>query len=174
MANSSIPAVIDYLLATLRALSIVTNPTTPVQVFDGFPGPSIPDDFVAIGGGSFPTANGPEDWAAIGALKRDEDYLVEIAISAYRGGSSDSNNPLDSSNAQKTARDRAFAIWSAIDGAVRGTQAKVTLGPPGSPTINMWSGITDITVEQTDVNDPNALMGRRCTIVFYLHVRNRI
>ena len=170
MANSSVPAVIDYLLATCRALPIVKVPSAPISVFDGFPGPTIPDEFIAIGGGSTPTIAGPEKWAAIGALKRDEDYLVEIAIASYAGGSSDSNNPSDYSNAQKTARDRAFTIWSAVDGALRGTLAKVTLGS----TVNIAAEITDISVEQTDVNDPQALKGRRCTIVFYVHVLNRI
>lgn len=169
MANSSMPAVIDYLIATFKALPICNNPSVPVSVFDGFPGPNIPDNFIAVGGGSAPTLAGPESWAAIGALSRDENYLVEIAIAAYVGGSSDTTGA-DHSNAQKAARDTAFSIYNAVDGALRGTLAKVTL----SSKINIAAEITDISVEQSDVNDPQVLKGRRCTIVFYLHVLNRI
>lgn len=170
MGTPSMPRVIDYLVTTFRALPLTQVPTLPWSVFDGFPGQMIPDNFIAIGGGSTPTAYGPENWALIGALKRDENYLVEIALASYVGGSSDSQNQTDYSNAQQTARNQAFAMFNAIDGALRGTPQKVTL----AGNVNIASELTDINVEQSDLNDPLVKLGRRCTIVFYLHVLNRI
>jgi len=168
--SASLPKVIDYLVATFRALPLVAVPTLPWVVYDGFPGPQSPDNFVAIGGGTIPTISGREKWAAIGALKRDEDYLVEVAIASFVGGASDSTIPGDFSNAQQTARNQSFAMFDAIDTATRGTVFKTTLGN----TVNIQAEKTDITVQQTDDTDPSNDRGRRCTIVFYIHVVNRI
>lgn len=106
--TTSVPDVIDRLLALARALP---ECAPPVLVADGYPGTTLPDRLVTIGGLVTPTADGVADWSALGAQRRTEDYEVEVTISCWSGGTS-----VD----QKAARDQAYGIFNALDAAVQG------------------------------------------------------
>lgn len=109
---STIPAVIDALLALLRARPELA---APVEVFDGFPRRVIDNlDFVAVGGKSEPVADGTQAAAVLGNRRRDETYTVRVYCSSSRG-----------TQDQKVTRDRAFALMAAAEDAIR---ADPTLG----------------------------------------------
>lgn len=150
MASSTIPDVIDYLVATLTALPA----TQGILVSDGFPAAGEePTDLVVVGGNVTPTADGTQVWAQIGHLRREEDYGVEISISCYRGGTE-----------QKPSRDAAFAILRAFDEQLI---ADPTLG--GLVRIVLLS---QLGLKQTDYTD--AAQGRTATITVTVRIQNRI
>ena len=105
---SAIPAVIDYLVATLTAA------LPDVQVLDG---PGLSDESVSdllfIGvddpdGNSAPTsAEATSDWSALGARQRREDIVVHCAAVSWSGD-----------DVVKVVRDAAFGTVGAVERAI--------------------------------------------------------
>jgi hypothetical protein len=147
--GTTIDAVIDALLALIAGLP---ECAAPVFVSDGYP-ISEPNTIVTVGGTVEPVVEGDHSWAEIGHLAREEDYLVQVVISAYDGGF-----------VQKTARDQAFTIFRAIDAAL---VADPTLG--GLVRI---CASTLLSLKQTDIE--TASRGRFAALTFHVHVKNRI
>jgi hypothetical protein len=118
MVTSRIPATIDALLAACRASTDLTG----VQVVDG-PPPNwtllanvdvlyvggSPDD---IGSG----AAGEQDFAQLGAQRRDERFLIAVTADCWNGNAD-----------MKAARDRAFTLMAAVE--------KILRGPGGDPSL---------------------------------------
>src|SRR5689334_12657295 len=112
MATSAIPAAIDYLVAQITALP---ECAAPVVVSDGWP---TQRSAVGIAIGVTPEDDDTESepvYSQLGAQMEMETFLVPCVIWATAAGT----------NAQKTARDAAFAIWNAVTTKVR---ADRTLG----------------------------------------------
>lgn len=106
MATSSIPAAIDGLLGLLRASSALRN----VEIIDGEPTTNTPKEFIAVAfaedGGE--VVSGQQAPATLGNLRRSESFDIACFVSAWNGGT-----------VMKTVRDRAFALYAAVEDAVR-------------------------------------------------------
>jgi hypothetical protein len=150
--TSSIPAVIDWLVAHIGALP---ECAAPVVVSDGWP---LKRNATGVEIGVTPEDSQIENQAMpaqLGGQLDDEQYDIPITVRGWTGGTS-----------QKTARDTAFTIANAIWGLLR-----------THPTVDdlLNSGavqITDTGIRQTgDV--ASAGQGRRCEVRFTVHCRNR-
>lgn len=155
MATSSIPAAIDYLVATITALP---ECAAPIIVEDGWPTRSAPS---GVGIGVIPSDGTTEDevtHAQLGAQMEWEEYEIPCIVWAHIGGSS-----------AKTARDAAFVIFNAIVTKVRTNPDGRTLGGA------LHSGVAvvhSVRIVQTD--DPEeAGDGRMCEIRFNVGCNNR-
>lgn len=112
---SSIPAVIDALVATFAAVldaSIVndgpgaTVPDGPLMVYVGVDNPDDEGPIVA--------AESDQEWAALGHAQRDETITVHNVIRAWNGDAD-----------QKVARDLVFATMATVAASI---QSDPTLG----------------------------------------------
>lgn len=167
--TSATTAVLDGLLSTFRAMAATTgNP--PVTVYDGEPGEQPEDLFIQIGGGlSDVTATAQQDWRSLGisggaAPTRDERGTITCYASAWVGGVD--AGTLSTSDAQKTARDQAFALVAACEVAVR-DDPKLTIPIGGSGLGTGWISFgTRIELVQPDSQDPELSKGRRAVVVF--------
>lgn len=163
------PAVIDGLLKLFRALTVVT---ADVGVYDGLPGPQVPDKFIQIGGVDPITADGHQDWhglgVASGAPGRVEDYVINCYVSCYVGGT-DATTPA-SADAQKASRDGAFTLLNAMEAGLRADPTlNTTLGAPFAATGWLsWGG--RVQLEQTTLADPDAELGRRTMVAVEIGV----
>lgn len=153
--TSSIPAAIDYLVSTVRALP---ECAPPVSVHDGFPA-GTGNPAVAIG--VVPNEDGvtarESVHAQLGAQAEYETFSIPVAIESWIGGGEE---------AMKPARDAAFTIFNAINTAVR---ADRTLGGVlhGGAAI-----LTSTRVDQTVTADA-AGEGRSCSVMFLVQCKNR-
>lgn len=179
--TTSVPNVIDAILHKIRGLA-VCDPKTGCQVLDGPPpGPETPDLYVTIGGDVDPTIDGQQDWMSLGAVPGtapalDERYLLNGYIYAYCGGADDGSG-LASSDAQKTARDSAYAVFAAIEAALRVDPcliAETGVFPNGRGLGTGWVGMNQHRLEQTDPEDDRSSYGRYVTIRFSLAVFHRL
>jgi hypothetical protein len=149
---SSIPAVIDAVLAMLRGRAELA---APVEVFDGFPRRPIDNmDFVAIGGKAEPVADGTQDAVVLGNRRRDETYTVRVYCSSSRGTAD-----------QKVTRDRAFTLMGVVEDALR---TDPTLG--GRVMSAQVGG--RVALEQTEAETADA--GSFAEVSFDVSVRARI
>lgn len=170
MTASSIPAVVDQIITTIAGLTVIATPTVGTQFTDGYPGANMPDVVVSIGGADVTMATRQTEWAQLGVLRQWELYEVHGAVSASVGG--DGQAPESASDAQKVARDRAFAVINAIDNALR---ADPTLGgvlQNGTTSTCGWARFAVFNVEETTEKD--AALGRNCTVKFAIDIRARI
>lgn len=123
-ANSTVDAVLDYLVAAIttavQALGQVPTPT----IYDGPPadGPNMPDDMIVIGEQVDQTytphalvGNGGQYWLM-------ESYTVSVVIDCYRGD-----------NLWRLVRKQVTTLANAIDGAVRNDPS---LG--GTENVRAW------------------------------------
>lgn len=155
MAISSIPAAIDYLVATVRLLP---ECGPPVTVHDGFPA-GTGNPAVAIG--VVPHEDGvtarESIHAQLGAQAEYETFNIPVIIESWVGGGEE---------AMKPARDAAFRIFDAINTAVR---ADRTLGGAlhGGAAI-----LTSTRVDQTATAEA-AGEGRACSVMFLVNCKNR-
>lgn len=169
-STSSVPQVIDALIACFEdSLS-----GTAVEVFDGLP-VDLPDGFVAIGGDIDPVADGEQEWAGLGNSAMNETYDVLGQISTAVGGTGTANpdatpNSL-ASNAQKGARDAAYAILSTITNAILNDKQLIAWGAPFQAG---WVSMVRLTAQETSYNDSESEKGRRCDLKFSVRVRNRL
>ena len=107
-AYTSVPDVIDYLMATITALPECAS---PVQVTDGFPGTFQSQQMVCVGGGPDDDEQSAlRDYVVLGTgpQAREEDYEVVLYLRCWAGGDL----------AQKPVRDQVFVIYKAIEAAV--------------------------------------------------------
>lgn len=155
MATSSIPAAIDYLVATITALP---ECAFPVIVEDGWPTRSAPK---GVGIGVIPGDGITDDevtHAQLGAQMEFEAFEVPAIVWAHVGGTS-----------AKAARDEAFVIFNAIVTLIRTNPAGRTLGGA------LHSGaavVHNVRISQTD-NPSEAGEGRMCEIRFSFGAKNR-
>lgn len=170
--TTSIPAVVDALLVLWRALNLVDATGSPISIFDGYPGPQLPDTFVQVGGIDQLTADGSQDWASLGvtnliAPARDERYAIDCAVTSYMGGVD--AGVTGTSDAQKTARDNAFTVLTALETAVRGDPKL------GSTLGTGWISFGErVSLSQTTPEDPEAGKGRTATFLFSVDVYHRL
>lgn len=115
----TIPAAIDALFGLLSSAPY----DTPPQVSVGWPR-SPENQLVLIGGG-----NGDEQWAALGDLRRREDYSIEVAVLVAVPG-----------DTAIEAKDRAWGIWSTVCMALR--EAHALTREDGSGV--MWNEVGSI------------------------------
>lgn len=155
MATSTIPAAIDYVVTTVKALPAAA---APVVVSDGW-SDQRGDTGVVIGiTPEDPDTRGVKSWAELGARAQWEEYSIPCVIWARRVGD----------QAMKQARDAAFVLFDAIDTALR-TQAGTTLGGV------LKSGtalVSDPVMTQTNTAE-EAGDGRICEIHFEVTCRSR-
>lgn len=154
MATSSIPAAIDYLVATARALPGLAAEA----VSDGFPA-SASDPAFAIGIIPYDDGDTPNEvvHAELGAGMQWENYDVPCEIAASAGGGEE---------AAKASRDRAFAIFDAFVTEIR---REPTLG---GALRSASALITNVRMEQTATPE-EAGRGRICSIKFVVRCKNR-
>lgn len=153
--TSSIPAAIDYLVATIGALPAFA---APVTVEDGWPTKSSPSGCaigVIPGDG---TTDDEVTHAQLGADMEWEQYDIPCILWAHVGGSN-----------AKTARDAAFVLFDAFATAVRVNPAGRTLG---GALHSGFASIHNVRVVQTD-DAAAAGEGRRCEIRFSVNAKNR-
>lgn len=155
MPTSSIPAAIDYLVATIAALP---QCALPVIVEDGWPERSAP---VGVAIGVIPGDGVTDDevtHAELGAQMEWEAYEIPCIIWAHVG-----------SGSAKAARDAAFVIFDAIVAAVRVNPGGRTLG--GALHSN-FAYVHQVRLVQT-ASAVEAGGGRMCEIRFNVGAKNR-
>jgi hypothetical protein len=173
--TTTMPAVIDGLLSLFRGLTAVTG-DKQVQVFDGLPGPNVPEKFIQIGGVDPITADGTQDWMSLGvasgAPARDENYIINCYVSCYVGGTDATTAA--SSDAQKVARDNAFTLVAAMEAGLRADPVlATTLGSPFAATGWIsWGG--RVQLEQTTLDSLDAELGRRAVVSIEIGVFARL
>ncbi|WP_319460086.1 hypothetical protein [Micromonospora sp. RTP1Z1] len=159
MATSSIPAAVDYLVATARALTGLPQPLAEALVVsDGFPAGAGATAF-AVGIIPYDDGDTPNEvvHGQLGAQMEREFYEVPCEIGVLVGGGEE---------ATKAARDQAFAIYNAFVTAVR---ADRTLGG----ALHSGAGlVTRMRMEQTATPE-EAGKGRICSIKFVVRCENR-
>lgn len=155
MAISSIPAAIDYLIATVRLLP---ECAPPVTVHDGFPA-GTGNPAVAIG--VVPNEDGVTASEAVhaqlGAQAEYETFNIPVVISSWVGGGEE---------AMKPARDAAFTIFNAINTAVRADRTLSGVLHGGAALL------TSVRVDQTTTAEQGG-EGRSCAIAFLVQCKNR-
>lgn len=122
--TSRIPAVIDYLVATLAAdtglAALAFDDQTGVVVYDGTePSDEAPKQALYVGvddpdSDDQTVANGEQDWAGLGKGSRDEMITIWLTAETWYGD-----------NAVKPARDAAYAIVGRVEDI---TRADASLG----------------------------------------------
>lgn len=155
MATSVIPGAVDYLVAAVSALPAAAE---PVRVFDGWPDAGAESGVVIGLTPDDSDTEGGKSWAELGARAQWEEFSVPCIVWARRAGD----------QAMKQARDAAFALYDAIDTALR-TPAGVTLGGV------LKSGtalVSDPVLRQTD-DAEQAGEGRVAEIHFSVVCRSR-
>lgn len=139
---SRVPDLIDALVAALQASSALNG----VKVVDG---PIVTDSaarewvFIGYDGdeeGDFTTATTQQEWAGIGAKKKNEDIVLTSSILVQRG-----------SVDVRSCRIRTYELFAAVEGVLR---ADPSLGFP-TPTV---CAVTEHTFHQEQT--PDGLQGR--------------
>lgn len=179
---SLVPNVIDALLTKIRGLTATVldaeGNSIPILVFDGYPGSNLEDTFVSVGGGMDPTAESHEQFISLGqpgavggAPARDETATIRIYVQAYVGGADETGQSAPD-DAQKTARDHAYTIVSALAVSLRGDPQLTGLGGAvaGVPLLTSgWCELRATALHQT--NELNAAQGRiafvECAVDYY-------
>ena len=154
--NSSIPAVVDALIALMAGIT-----DAPTATFDGLPATTLPDVYAMIGGTIDPVVDGDIEWGSIGRppAVTYEDYEVHAEISFLQRGE-------DLGGLQKIVRDGAFLIFNEFKAAV--------LADPTLGQVCMWALPGKVGLLETGDGDAEAATGRRADIPFVVRVRNRM
>lgn len=152
MGTSRVPATLDRLVSLLGA--------TTLTVVDGPLVTDDPADAVYIGydgdpDGDFQTASPEQEWAGLGASRRDEEFDIHCAAVALVGD-----------GLVKAARDAAYAQTAIVEATVR-ADPSLGLGPPTSPVFVAEFRGGPVFTEPTPA-------GYQVRIVFNIHVRTRI
>jgi hypothetical protein len=164
--------------ALLQKYASLTWPTLlgsnePPVLFDGFPGPSQPDNFIVLNGQPIPTASGNQQYAGLGGAYKYEDYEIANFVSCFVAGAATDGTVLAPSDAQSAARTNAYDLFAVIETALRqDKQLLLVANPPGI----LWCEITQHADEESNENsDEDSLaMGRYTTIEFRVRVHGRI
>lgn len=151
---SSFPAAVDYLVGAVAALPAFAS---PVLVFDGWPTQGA-DRAIVIGiTPEDPDSENSPQYAEVGAQTEWEVVDIPCVLWAEVGGDN-----------MKTARDRAFELFDAVQTLMRTVPGR-TLG--GAVKSNA-AAIRNVRVEQTGTASA-AGAGRRCDIRFTISYRSR-
>lgn len=160
MATSRIPSTIDKLVSRFD-----TATASDVTVYDGpkITG-EIPIKSVHIGydgdvNGDYIGANATQEWAGLGAKKREERFVVPCCVIALVGD-----------GAVKTARDRAFTILGDIEDDLR-TDPSIGLGPGSAENNPVF--IAEMS-SPLFYQEPDEIAGMQARIRFDVAVRTRI
>ena len=156
--GTSVGAAIDYIVATLTPAVIAVDPAAIVVDND----PMFSSQSIVVIGRTDPenamAGDGSQMIINLGALERQEDYVIPCFISVYRQGP-----------AQKPARDAAIALFDATAHMIA---ADVTLG--NLLRKGRRAEIARMQLVQTrdsnDTGDAGAM--RLAIIVFDIHVTN--
>jgi hypothetical protein len=105
MATTTVPVVKAYLETLFKAAPGLTG----VQVFRGHPGDTVQPELVMIGKVTL-----EQEWAALGARRKDEAYTVAVTVQVVQAGTD-----------QDVVTERAYELVAAIEDALRND---VTLG----------------------------------------------
>lgn len=154
MATSSIPAAIDYLVATITAFD---EADAPCVVSDGFPDEKATIGVVVGIDPDDDTTENANVYAQVGAQVEWEEYFIPCVIWAYKGGTS-----------MKAARDAAFVLYNALLTHLKTVAGRTLGGALNSGTAQ----VTNVRVVQTPTA-AEAGAGRRCDVYFAVHCKNR-
>ncbi len=150
---STVPAVIDALLTGLRARPALAD----VLVVDGMPAEDLTGRrLLTIGGQDAPTAEGGQEWGALGNGRRTEDYVIRLYASADVGGVE-----------QKAARDAAFSVVAEVAAFLR--------ADPSLGGLIVGQGVemgSAFSLTQTGPDTPGE--GRWAEVAFDVRVRARV
>ncbi len=185
MSTSALPGVMLALLQKFASLdySLGNTQDPTLYIFDGITGPNLPDNYVSLGGEQDPAASGEQQWANLGATAVNEDITIECEVSSYVGGTDDGSNWSPSStvtdqvaqvsDAQLSARTNAFAIYAAIEVALKNDPQLAAVDNP--PTGLLWTKVGQREqIIQTARNDPESMKGRRCRLIFTIYGKVRL
>ena len=152
MTTSALPTFITNVLAALNAAPALSG----VRIFDG---PEIdtsyPNDWIAVGhdgsdDGDFEAAAASQEYAPIGALRKNEDGALSCVLSTWDG------------TTDITARRvRAFALLAAVEDVVR--------ADPSFSGAVLWAGLESFQLQYRQTNQ-----GAAVEIPFSLTYRARI
>ena len=180
--TTSIPDAIDAIVALARALDLTVG-GDPLEVFDGWPGPQAPDNFMQVGGIDQTAASGTQEWMSLGSTNgiapaRDENYTIKCGVFCFVGGA-DADATSTSDDAQKTARDNAFTIVRAFETGLR-ENPKLASATAGDGLISGGLGTGwvafggQIELQETDPTNPRAGMGREAVVLFEVGIFKRL
>jgi hypothetical protein len=150
---SSLSAVVTALVAGISGVPACEG----AAVTDGFPA-AVTSFMVVVGtfGEEGEAASGSEEWAGLGAQRRDEDYTITSEIWVSSGSARD----------QRAVRDKAMAAYAGISAWVRSDPSLGGLVGPRPAELTTWR------LEQTGRDQAGG--GRFARLLFGLRVRNRI
>jgi hypothetical protein len=149
---SSVPAVLDWLVAAIKALPACA---APVAVSDGFPSERS-NSLVTVGVDERDAeTDSTSTFGVLGGKSNDEQYKIPCLIACYGGGAT-----------AKTPRDAAFAIWNPIASMIL---TDPTLG--GTLVGAAFAKVEAFRFYQTNVAS-EAGEGRDARIYFTIHVHN--
>ncbi|WP_298330354.1 hypothetical protein [Haloactinopolyspora sp.] len=126
-----------------------------VTVVDGYPGPNVPDQIVAVGGTPGPIITWHSAPAELGSNRREENYTIACVASVATGGEADQ---------ERAARDALATIVAAIEAAI---YANPTL----SGTVRYAQIVHGLF---TGTNATTATRGRMWTLVFNVECTARV
>jgi hypothetical protein len=157
--TSRVPAVIDYLVTTFTAATTLGAAASPVSVYDGpvvtetpaqltlWVGMDDPDSEEAPVG-----AESESQWAALGAMARDEEISVHCVAEAWSGDTD-----------VKATRLAAYGIVAAVETLLRADASLGGVLPSG------WCEVTRMQLRQNNV--PQGAVAR---VAFQVVCRARI
>ncbi|MEW2442788.1 hypothetical protein [Micromonospora marina] len=158
MATSSIPAAIDYLVATARTLAAVGGASPPVPVFDGWPDGRAERALVVGITPEDPATDDQVTHGQLGAQTQWEEFTIPCIIWARRAGG----------DAMRLARLDAFAILDALDTHLRSADGRALGGALKSGTAIAANVVVRQTGSAEEAGD-----GRVCEISFDVVCRSR-
>lgn len=125
--SSRVPVAVDALLRVVRSAPGLVD--VDVAVYDGPVVTSDLRDAIHVGYDADPTGSADaviseQQWAGLGANKRDETVTVTCAIYLVNGAAD-----------VKAARERGYALLAAVEDAIHGSPA-MGLAPP------TWAGVS--------------------------------
>lgn len=157
---SSVPAVIDALLAGLRARPSLQG--SDVVISDGMPTESLVGKrILTVGGKDEPTVEGSQSWGSLGLSQRAEEYTVRMYAATLLG-----------SVDQRAAREIVLDLYEEV--------AEFVHGDPSLGNLLNGEGaeVSDFRVmgHHPDLRDDdgNPVGGRWAEVAFDVRVRNRI
>lgn len=174
--TSLVPHLIDALISKFSTMTVTGltdssgNPMQTLPVYDGYPGPNFEDAFVCVGGLPQPTARSRQTWMSLGQNmpgpakdEKGEIYCMAMAAAGGDGWTGDGTG----ADAQKIARDNAYAIVAAAENALRSDLTLLGLGgaAAGVPLLGTgWCGVLAGDLRQTDESD--SASGRYAVVDF--------
>lgn len=149
---SRMPEVVDAILARLAAAVPAGVAVWDGPIVTGDLRPAIHIGYDGDPAGEFEAGTSAQEWAGIGAKKRDETLTITGAVIAYQGGGV----------AMKEGRDAAYALLSLVGDCIHPLPSLGVQAPT-------WAGITSHAL----VYEPAENRGVEVRIEFEITVRTR-